>query len=81
MNKPYFHELNEDQRHAVCTVGMTAQHAVDTYAQPDWCSYPNALAGYLGCFSLLTGGVKSEASCTGCDCYRGTAEVEEDGDR
>jgi hypothetical protein len=46
--KPYFHELTDDQRKAA--YGITAQKALDTYAQPDWCKYPDAMAGIMGCW-------------------------------
>jgi hypothetical protein len=70
MTKPYWHELTEEQRQTIIRNGINAQEAIDTYAQPDWCNYPDAIGGYLGCWSLVSGFVDSEERCTDCDCYK-----------
>lgn len=44
-----------------------------SYKQPDWCKYPNALEGQMGCWSLMDlskDGLRTKISkdfCKGCD--------------
>jgi hypothetical protein len=68
MEKPYFHELNDEERNAV--YGTVASKVVQDYRQPDWCTYPEALGGHLGCWSLVSGLVTSEEFCRGCELHK-----------
>ena len=67
--KRYFHEMPPGEFKRLCKEGMTWRGLQDMgYAQPDWCSYPNALDGMMGCWSLVGGEVTGEAYCEGCEC-------------
>ena len=37
---------------------------------PSWCGYPEPTMGELGCFSLISGFVKSQAYCKDCDLFK-----------
>ena len=39
------------------------------WLQPAWCSYPNALDGMMGCWSLIYRRVTGEAYCGNCECH------------
>lgn len=46
--------------------------------QPKWCDYPDATAGILGCWSLVSGKITSEDRCKNCEFYKPTAEASEE---
>lgn len=50
--KKYFHELSQQEIDELIRRRVNWQYIVDNYKQPDWCGYPNALAGSMGCWSL-----------------------------
>jgi len=72
----YFHELQEEERQAIFDKKTTVGEVVEQYKQPDWCTYPNALQGAMGCWSLLMGNVATEGEtfCKTCDCHRNFEE-------
>ena len=55
--------------------GITIGEYLKKFKQPDWCAYPDALAGMMGCWSLVDNrpnGLRTKISrkfCKGCDCY------------
>ncbi len=49
----YFHELHQEQIDELVTNHVTIEYIKERYQQPDWCGYPNALDGWLGCWSLM----------------------------
>lgn len=53
MDKPYFHELTEEQLTELYSSSMTWGDLMQKYSQPDWCEYPNALEGPMGCWGLV----------------------------
>lgn len=73
--KKYFHELSDDEHQAVLNSEITIGELNEKYMQPDWCGYPDALNGPMGCWSLVgvsatsKGRVKSESFCLGCECH------------
>lgn len=67
--KPYFHEQAYEQ-----VARLTPQAAMAWYRQPDWCTYPDALNGLMGCMSLISGKVKDKKSCSRCDCFRNVTQ-------
>ncbi|HEY9747265.1 MAG TPA: hypothetical protein V6C63_01085 [Allocoleopsis sp.] len=67
-SKPYFHELSQEQKQSARNVGV--EGLLEKYAQPDWCFYPEALAGNLGCRSLIGGLIDSKEECVGCEFCR-----------
>jgi hypothetical protein len=69
----YFHELEQKEVDALIADKKTIGYILETYKQPDWCKYPNALAGKMGCWSLINltkDGLRTKISrdfCKGCD--------------
>lgn len=64
----YFHELTKEEFQALVdskkyTWGMLAHD----YPQPEWCNYPNATEGHMGCWSLMSHLVKDRAWCKDCE--------------
>jgi hypothetical protein len=68
----YFHELEQKEIDALIADKKTIGFIMETYKQPDWCKYPNALKGRLGCWSLMDltkDGLRTKISkdfCKGC---------------
>jgi len=66
----YFHELTKDEFHALVDTKITwGQCAID-YPQPKWCTYPEAVQGVMGCWSLMDYMVTGEEYCKDCVCYK-----------
>jgi len=69
----YFHELEQTEIDALIDDKKTIGYIMETYKQPDWCKYPNALKGQMGCWSLMDlskDGLRTKISkdfCKGCD--------------
>ena len=73
MIKPYI-ELTKDEFDALLeNKNLTWADLERDYPQPDWCSYPHATRGALGCWSLIDfNGYHEKISrnyCRKCDCY------------
>ena len=68
----YWHELPKAaQDKIVETSGMKMGQFLKRYKQPDWCEYPVALAGQMGCCSLiLSRSIHSIKDCGKCDCIK-----------
>ena len=70
--KPYFHELPKEERDKILTGEvMTVREFMNKYDQPEWCTYPEALSGHMGCWSLMytTESINKEF-CSTCDCFK-----------
>jgi hypothetical protein len=65
--KQYFHELTIDEYNQLKASGATWEDVEDTYDQPAWCNYPDALAGIMGCWSLIELSVKDKSYCCACE--------------
>lgn len=72
----YWHSLPQSEVEALVAKGdVTWRNIMDNYKQPDWCGYPEALSGLMGCWSLAT--VNSDGFrmkickdyCKTCDCF------------
>lgn len=68
--KSYFHELADDQYEKLKKSGATWGDVMRDYLQPDWCEYPDALEGFMGCWSLIKRKAVSKNYCKDCDCFR-----------
>lgn len=67
---PLFHvEVDEDKWKELAQAGTTWGDIQRMYRQPDWCGYPEALEGAMGCWSLIYRNVESESDCKNCDSY------------
>lgn len=72
-NKPHFHELTNKEYETLKNSGATWRDVMATYSQPDWCEYPNALEGIMGCWSLVSEALRKKISkeyCKNCDCFK-----------
>lgn len=70
--RPYFHEAVPGgfDTLKVEHPEWKIQTVIDRYASPEWCRYPDAVGGIMGCWSLIGGMVKDEGYCRNCDCHR-----------
>jgi hypothetical protein len=69
--KKYWHEIPEDEMKTLLSKPLTESYVLDNYLQPDWCEYPEALRGLMGCWSL-TGNNRIHIGldfCKKCDCF------------
>jgi len=65
---PFFHRLSKVKQEEILGSHMTIGELLDTYRQPSWCGYPDALAGIMGCWSLIDAGrIRKKADCANCD--------------
>ena len=75
MEKKYFHELKQKEVEQLIKDKRTNAYVVQNFKQPDWCNYPEALNGIMGCWSLCDsskGGLRTKISkefCKGCECF------------
>ena len=74
MKKPFWHELPDAEIEKLIKKKVKIGYVLKNYAQPSWCTYPEALGGIMGCWSLtdnfdLRHSISPEY-CKGCDCKR-----------
>jgi hypothetical protein len=72
--KRYLHEAPQQEIDEMIKSGKTWGDLKAIYSQPEWCTYPDALNGSLGCWSLtdldhLRCKI-SEKFCADCDCFK-----------
>ena len=70
----YFHELTDEEFKKVIDSKITVKELSEKYPQPPWCTYPNALNGLMGCWSLTHRKGISKEYCSGCDAFIGAGE-------
>lgn len=73
MKRRYWHKLKDSTVKGIFDKETTIGEVLKRYKQPDWCTYPNALQGLLGCGSLLSVNLRhkiSEDYCKGCECFK-----------
>ncbi len=66
----YFHKLTRGEFSEICKRKMTWNQCAEKYPQPKWCTYPDAVCGVMGCWSLMDFRVKDEQFCKNCDCLK-----------
>lgn len=75
MKIKYFHELTKGEFIELTKKKSTWAECAKDYPQPIWCSYPNAVCGDMGCWSLMSFGdternfVTGRNYCKTCACY------------
>lgn len=78
MSKKMFHEefKSEDEFEAYkeANPDKTFAEFSEEYDQPSWCTYPDALYGVMGCWSLVGCLVTGEDYCRNCECHKSNAE-------
>ena len=65
----YFHELTKAEFKKLIKQEMTWGECAKDYPQPIWCSYPEAIVGVMGCWSLVGFMVTGEGYCKKCGCF------------
>lgn len=74
--KKYWHEIPQEEIDKLIEEKRNYRYVVENYLQPDWCTYPDALGGIMGCWSLTDNapdGKRTKIShefCKKCDCYK-----------
>ena len=72
MMMKHFHELTDEEVDAM-RHGTTWAQVAEKHPQPPWCSYPDALYGPMGCWSLTgwpgTRRIHGEDDCKSCEFY------------
>ena len=77
----YWHELPQEEVDKILASKITIGELLEKYKQPDWCNYPDALDGNMGCWSLMDnhkGGIRSRISkdyCKDCECFNDKTEL------
>ena len=70
----YWHELTDEEMQIMFDAKVKIGWVVENIKQPDWCEYPNALEGVMGCWSLIdVNDLRKKIChefCKNCDCYR-----------
>jgi len=65
----YFHELTvEEYTDLVDSKKYTYEKLAKDYPQPEWCTYPDATEGLMGCWSLTSHMVTGKDFCKDCEC-------------
>ena len=68
MKRKYWHKLPTGAQMALQKSSMTYGKFLKLYKQPDWCKYPDALAGDMGCWSLMIPGrIRGQEYCRDCE--------------
>ena len=65
----YFHELTRDEFKSLVDKKLLWWQVAEDYPQTEWCSYPDAVQGVMGCWSLMSFMVTERNYCKNCDCY------------
>jgi hypothetical protein len=80
MSKRYWHKLQDSTIKRLVKNKVTIQECMKRYKQPDWCEYPNALEGVMGCWSLMDSmDLRHKISleyCASCECCKGITQKE-----
>ena len=67
--RPYWHLFDVDKQLEIQQQYKTIGWFVRHYRQPEWCKYPEALSGLMGCWSLWYRNIHKETDCKNCDLY------------
>jgi hypothetical protein len=67
----HYHELTEGEFNQIVkdNPGKTWEWLQENYPQPEWCKYPDAVAGgaFMGCMSLMDFNVHGKSDCASCE--------------
>jgi hypothetical protein len=73
LKNKYFHELTDAEMQRLYNANVQIGWLVANIKQPNWCTYPDALQGKMGCWSLMDVDEKrkkiSEDFCKNCECF------------
>jgi hypothetical protein len=60
--------ITDEEWETLKSMHKTWAWVMEHFDQPKWCGYPDALAGEMGCWSLVGRMVTSREYCKNCDC-------------
>ena len=66
----YFHQLRAEEYSWLVKEKTIWGELQTSFPQPQWCNYPQAVYGLMGCWSLIYFMVTGESYCKNCDCYK-----------
>ena len=69
----YWHELIQEEIDKIIKSGRTVEQVLKEFSQPDWCAYPDAISGMIGCWSLMEDNIRQKISkefCKNCDAFK-----------
>ena len=67
MNTIPFHEITDEAFDKLVDEVSTWEGVMERYHQPKWCTYPEALGGEMGCWSLTGRRITCKKDCGSCD--------------
>lgn len=65
-----FHELTRAEYAEMVQTKMTYDEIEAHHPQPEWCIYPFATRGFLGCWALMSFLISGPEDCEGCEYYK-----------
>lgn len=68
----FWHEVPLTEQDEILKAGgKTWAEFCEEFKQPEWCGYPDAMFGAMGCWSLMISKtIRSESNCRACDCRK-----------
>lgn len=78
VDRRYFHEIPQEEVDGLIADKKTWNYVIREYRQPEWCVYPEALEGQVGCLSLVDlkkNGLRTKISrefCKTCEFFNDT---------
>lgn len=66
----FFHQLSTSDILEYSEKGYTWNEIANKHPKPQWCGMFDAVAGAMGCWSLMSYKIENHTSCSGCD-FRG----------
>lgn len=70
MTKPFHLITSDEWKKFEDNPESSWDDVIKEFHQPEWCDYPHALDGMMGCWSLVSRMVTGEDYCKTCDCYK-----------
>ena len=65
-----FHKLTKEEFKVIVDSKITYGKLAEDYPQPEWCKYPEATSGAMGCWSLMSHMVTGRDYCKNCECSK-----------
>lgn len=69
LKNKYWHKLTDEEIQFLIKKNPKWKWFKKYIKQPDWCDYPDALKGLMGCWSLVFTKDRNKKKCSDCDCF------------
>jgi hypothetical protein len=76
MRRPFL-SITDAEWKTLCDANTTWQWIMENFDQPEWCNYPDALSGMMGCWSLVGRYVTGKKYCKNCECNKRVANMQQ----